>query len=286
MSDQYTEITELLELCLQARPEDLGLVELYIKNIGANALLPHSAKPLPAAVIHNFVKHSVQNTTMLARYIELFLQNGFDAAHLGAACLHALTELNDEQLLVCAQLLLEHGVRMSFEEYRSLLRTVSFQCAYHDWHTQNYYKANLCFAYRQMLSEYFTKPAIRHTDIAHYTCACNKPIINLLFARDEQPLKHLYITLPDGILIIQNHPNIYMCSSIEAPVQPDKCLILTPHPLSSLLNKRIIRNIGFTAPPANASSALPHPDIRILFDTQTLLIRHNTAQQALEISLI
>lgn len=288
MSAHAAEITDLLNLCLLAHPADLPLIEMSIQNIGANTLLPHSSRPLPAVIIHNFAKHSVTDTDMLVRYLEIFLQNGFDSHRFGAACLRALSEINDEKMLICAQLLLDHGTAMSSGEYQSLLRTVSFQCAYHDLQTKNYYLANLCFAYRQMLLEYFSHPPIRHTNIAHYTCACNKPIGSILFNKNEHPLKHIYITLPDGILIIQNHPNIYMCSSIESSVTTEKPFILTSHPtLSSLLDKHIIRSINFTAPPNPPdNAALPHPDIRIFLDNGAILISHNPQKKSLEISLV
>lgn len=269
----------LLDLCAHPQIDELPMVELLVKTIGANQTMSNSHEPLLATIIRNFAKYSISDTTMLPLYIEIFLRHSFDMHRYGTVCLQALSEsIQDEQLLEAAQLFLEQPFPMPLATYQALIDSVNFKIAYHDFQSKNHYLANLYFAYQKMLSNHFSPKAIRYPDITPYTCAYEQKINSIMINPAEYPRKHLYLFLTNGILIIQNHPNLYMCSAIEILPTSKSAFSLTPlAPLSSLVRDKTIQSIAF-------STATFYPLITIKLNYYFLQISHNTESDTLEIS--
>lgn len=269
----------LLNLCAHPQINELPMVELLIKTIGANQTMPHSHEPLLATIIRNFAKYSINDTTMLPLYIETFLRHNFDMHRYGTVCLQALSEsIQDEKLLEAAHLFLEQPFPMPFATYQALIDSVNFKIAYHDFQSKNHYLANLYFAYQKILINHFSPASINYPDITHYTCAYEQKINSIMINPTEYPRKHLYLFLTNGILIIQNHPNLYMCSAIEILPTSKSVFSLTPlSPLSPLVLAKTIQSIAFST---NAF----YPFVTIKLDDDFLQIFHNTENDALEIS--
>ncbi len=279
MPTSNDEKATLLDLCVHPQIDELPTVELLIKTIGANQAMPHSPEPLLATIIRNFAKYSISDTAMLPLYIETFLRHNFDMHRYGAVCLQALGEsVQDEQLLEAAHLFLAQSFQMPLATYQALIDSVNFKSAYHDFQSKNHYLANLYFAYQKMLSNHFSPKAIRYPDIAPYTCAYEQKINYIMINPAEFPRKHLYLFLTNGILIIQNHPNLYMCSAIEILPTSKSTFSLTPlASLSPLVHDKTIQSIAF-------STATFHPPVTIKLNYDFLQISHNTENDALEIS--
>lgn len=282
MSVYTAEMQDLLCLCLEAQSSDLPAMELYLKNIGANATLSPSATPLLAVIIRNFAKYSVRHTAMLPSYIEIFLRHGFDSRLYGAACLYALCEsVTDEKLLSAGKLLLDSGASISAPALQNLLRQVSFLVAYHDCHRRDHYLANLYFSYRQMLLNHFNCTSLKYSGITHYTYSFEQTVSAVMLDKSELFPKHIYLFLSNSILIIQNYPNLYLCSSIESAASSHPPFLLAPHPeLTELLNGKPLHNISFYD-----SISSDRPNVRLSFSDLTMDIKPNSHASSLEIYL-
>lgn len=278
MSGFNSELNTLLDLCANPQTDELPLVELLIKYLGANLIMPHSNEPLLVTIIRNFAKYSISDTSILPLYIEIFLRYGFDINRHGVECLQALIEsIQDEQLLRSTHLFLEKTFQIPSASYQTLIDSVNLKIAYHDFQSKNHYLANLYFAYQKMLINHFVPSSIHYSDITHYTYAYEQKINNIMINPVEFPLKHLYLFLTNGILIIQNHPNLYMCSAIEILPTSKSIFSLTPlSPLSQLVQAKTIQSIAF-------STNTFHPLITIKLNDCFLQIFHNTKNNALEI---
>lgn len=282
MSVYTDEMQDFLFFCCHAQIDDLPTVELYLKSIGANAAASPTAAPLLAVIIRNFAKYSVSQTAMLPRYIEIFLRHGFDCRRYGAECLFALCKsVQDEQLLNAAQLLLEADISLSTPLLQDLLRQVSFLVAYHDCHRRDHYLANLYFAYRQMLLDHFNCTSLKYNGIAHYTASFEQTITAVMLDKSEIFLNHIYIFLSNGILILQNYPNLYLCSSIEYTASLRPPLLLAPHhELTQLLQGKHLHNITFCD-----SFSSDRPNVHLALSDLTLDIKPNSRASSLEIYL-
>lgn len=274
-----TEINTLLDLCAHPQTEEIPIVELLIKTLGANRTLPNSTEPILAVIIRNFTNCSVNDSALLPIYIEIFLRHNFDMQCYGAVCLRALIDsILDEHLLSAAHLLLEPQFNISFRDYQTIIDTLNFKIAYYDFQSKNHYLANLYFAYQKMLLNRFSVSNIHYANIASYTCAYEQKINNIMFNPAESPRKHIYLFLTNGILIIQNHPNLYLCSAIEITPLTQSTFSLSSIDELSSIKHQTIHSISFSAQHF-------HPIITLNLDSDYLQITHNPQNSALEISL-
>lgn len=248
MPSYLSDLNDLLAVCAKADPAELPLVDLLLTNIDPNSTFSSSHEPLLAVIIQNFGKYSVPRTFMLAEYIRLFIKHGFNAADFGTSCLYALPDsVQDENLLACAHLLISEMTAMPPADYQMLLDDITQLAAYHEFQTHDYSSQNLLFAYRQLLINTFVPANPRFLGIDHYTRALGQPLLSIWVNASESIRKHLYLTMPTGILIIQNHPNLYLCTSIENDLTRPSALTPDPKPeLNSFLARQTLHGISFS----------------------------------------
>ena len=285
MFSNQANINELLQICAKADPSELPVAQLLLTNIDVNMQLGFQPIPLLAQIIQNFSKYSITNTFMLPEYIRLFLQQGFDCSSNGAICLHTLLEsAQDENILTAADLLISNGTIISPEKLEQILSDISQLAAYHEFQTHNYYLQNLFFAYRQLLINTFTPTNPRFTAISHYPNALHQQLHKVFYNSLEPLRKHLYFNFVNGILIVQNHPNIYMCSTIESTLTPPAHLDLQIYDgLTSLLKGQYLENIFFSYKKIENDHTLQYlPTIHMSFSKNLLAISRNQSSGKLE----
>lgn len=288
MFSNQANINELLQICSKAEPAELSLAQLLLTNIDANTKLGSRQTPVLAQIIQNFSKYSIANTFMLPEYIRLFLSQGFDCPANGAACLHALLEsVSDENLLTAADLLIAAGTIITPMKLEEILKDISEIAAYHEFQTHNYYLQNLFFAYRQLLLNTFTPINPRYLTISHYTTALQQKLRNICFNSLEPLPKHLYFNFTNGTLIVQNHPNIFMCSTIEKTLTPPAHLNLQISPvLTSLLKDQSLESVSFSYHKLENSQTIQYfPIIHLNFSKNHLTITRSQSSGSLQTAI-
>ena len=288
MFSNQANVNELLQLCAKADPNDLPLVDLLLANIDCNQQISTAKTPLLAQIIQNFSKFSPAHTFLLPEYISLFIKHGFDAVMHSASCLRALLEsVPDENLLTAADLLIAHGSSITPEELKQILSDISQIAAYHEFNTHNYYLQNLFFAYRQLLINTFTPTNPRYAGITHYTHALHQPLKNIYYNSLEHSRKHLYFNFSNGILIVQNHPNFYMCSAIESSLaHPTQLNLHIASTLNNILKEQYLENISFSYTKIENYDHLQYfPAIHMSFSQNLVTISRNKSSNILDVTI-
>ena len=288
MNSHQANINELLQICAKADPDELPLVDLLLADIDCNLPVGTAKTPLLAQIIQNFSKFSPANTFLLPEYVRLFLKHGFDCTIYGSACLHALLEsVPDENLLTCADILIANNCSITPSKLQQILNDISQIAAYHEFQTHNYYLQNLFFAYRQLLLSTFTPTNPRFIGITHYTIALHQQLKNVCYNSLAPSCKHIYFNFTNGILIVQNHPNIYMCSAIENSLsQPTQLNLQEYLALSADLKEQHLENISFSYTKIESKDNLQYfPTIHLSFSRNHLTISRNRSSGILDLTL-